>query len=156
MVVDRLGVTGLAVPQPFYDAPPAGQELLGRRGDRLEVFDPDGAQDVGQHPRGRTLEVHVVARGECLEQLVGVARVNADRFEIARDVRSGQPEFAARRGQIRCAARCQQVEADGRIVRSRRAAVIGLELQGNLADGEDLQYLSQRELSRSAHELCVL
>ncbi len=75
VVVDGLGVTGLAVPQAFRDAPPARQRLLRRRRDRLEVLDADGADDVGQHPRRRPLEVHLV--GQRLEQFVRIAGMHA-------------------------------------------------------------------------------
>ena len=114
MVVDRLGVASLAVPQTFCDASPAGQRLLRRRRDRLEMLDADRPDDVGQHARGRPLEVHLV--GERHEQLVGIAGMHAVRFDVTGDVSPGQPELPGRGGEISGAARSQQVQPDGGVV----------------------------------------
>ena len=144
VVVDGLGVASLAVPQAFCDAPPAGQRLLRRWGDRLEVLDADRADDVGQHPRRRPLEVHLV--GERPQQLVGIAGMHAERFDVTRDVGAGQPQIAGRGGEVGGAARRQQVQPEGGVVGSGRAAVVGGELQRQLTRGEDLQDLGQRQL----------
>ncbi len=41
VVVDRISVAGLTVPQTFCNAPPPRKRLLRRRGDRLEVLEAD-------------------------------------------------------------------------------------------------------------------
>ena len=147
MVMDSLGIAGLAVPQAFCDAPPAGQGLLRRRRDRLEVLNADGADDVRQHPGRRPLEVHLV--GERPQQLVGIGGMHAERRNVTGDIRAGQPEFPWRRGEIRGAARGQQVQPDGGVLGSGRAPVVCGELQGVLlTSGEDLQDLGECQLSR--------
>jgi hypothetical protein len=144
-MVDGLGVTSTAVPQPFHDTAPTRQRLLRRRRDRLQVLDPDGPHDAGQHPGRRHLEVELV--GQCAQQLVWIAGMYAVQVEIARHVGPRQAEFARRGGQIRGAARGQQIEAQLCVVRSGRAAVVRGEFQWFLAGREDFQNLCEGELA---------
>ena len=109
-----------------------------------QVLEADRADDVGQHPRRRPLEVELV--GERLEQLVGIAGMHAVDVEVAGDVGAGQPEVAGRGGEVGGAARGLQVQAERRVVGSGRAAVVGGEPQRQLAAGEDLEDLGEGEL----------
>ena len=155
VMVDGFGVTGATVPQPFCDSPPARQRLLRRRCDRLEVLDADGANDVGKHPGRWPLEVHLL--GERLEQLVRIAGVHAVRFDVAGDVRAGQPQLAGCGGQVGGATRGTQIEPDRGVFWPGSAAVVRGELQRHPPRGEDLQDLGQREfpVRRSQGGLCM-
>ena len=85
--------------------------------------------------------------GQRLEQLVGIAGVHAVRLEVAGDVRAGKSQIAGRGGQIGGAARSFQVQPERGVLGSRRTAVVGGELEGQLTGGEDLQDLGQCEPS---------
>ena len=146
VVVDRLGVAGLAVPESPGDAAPARRHLLRRRRDRPQVLEADGADDLGHHPRRRPREVE--ALGERLEQLVRIAGVHAVDVEVAGDVGAGQPEIAAAGGEIGRAARRLQVQPERRVGRSGRTPVVGGESQRQPTAGEDLEDLGEGELSR--------
>jgi hypothetical protein len=74
------------------------------------VLDADRADDLGQHPRGRTLEVHLL--GQRLEQVVRVTRVHTEHVEVAGDVGAGETEIARRRRQVRRAAGGLEVEPE--------------------------------------------
>ena len=127
VVVDRLGVSRLAVPQSLGDATPARRNLLRRRRDRPQVLDPDGTHDLGHHPRRRHLEHQFV--GQRLEQLVGVAGVHAMDLEVAGDVGARQPEVAAASSEIGRSARRREFDAERRVGRPRRTSVVGGEPQ---------------------------
>ena len=129
VVVDRFGVAGAAVPEPLHRAAPPGQHLLRRRRDGHQVLDADGADDVGQHPRRRPVDLDSVVEG--LEQLVRVARVHTVEFEVPRHVGADQPQLARRGRQVGGAARGHQVETEG-VLGSGRTAVVRGEAQRKL------------------------
>ncbi len=145
VVMDRLGVPRLAVPQTGRDAAPARRHLLRGRRDRAQVLEADGAGDLGHEARRRPPE-HEALR-ERLEQLVGVARVHTVDVEVTGDVRAGEPQVAEPGGEIRRAAGRLQIQAERRILRSRGAPVVGGEPQRQLSAGEDLEHLGEGELS---------
>ena len=80
MVMDRPGITGLAVPHALGDSAPARQHLLRRWRDRQEMLDADRADDTGQHPRRGPLEFDLF--GQRLEHVVGIAGVHTVRLNV--------------------------------------------------------------------------
>ena len=72
--------------------------------------------------------------------------MHAERVEIAGDVGAGQAEITGRGRQIGGAARGQQIQPERGVLGSGRTAVVGGELQRQVARGEDLQDLGQRQL----------
>ena len=162
MVVDGLGVAGLAVHQPVGDPAPPGRCLLRRRRDRHQVFDADGANHIGQHPRRRPPELDPV--GERFEQLVRIAGVHAVGVQVARDVCAGQTELAGGGGQVGGAAGRPQIQAQLGFFVSGAAAVVRGELEWVLSRrGEDLQDLGHVQLAGGralglpgcGHRLCT-
>ena len=77
------------------------------------------------------------------------------RFEIAGDVGAGQPQISGCGGQIRGAARGQQVQPEFGIVGSCGTAVVRREFERQLAAGEDLEDLGQCELPGRRRLCCV-
>ena len=128
VVVDRLGVTSLAVPQALLRrgasgaAPPAA---AARSACRCSM--PIERTMLASTRAGGRLKSSLSA--SALSSSYGIAGVHAVRFEVARHVGAGQPEFAGRGGQIGGAARGHQVQAELGVVGSGVAAVVGGELQ---------------------------
>lgn len=146
VVVDGLGVAGLGVHQPVGDPTPPGARLLRRRGHRQQPLEPDRADDVGQHPGRRPLELHPI--GQRLEQPVRITRMHAVGLQVAGHVGAGQAELARRRRQIRGPARTAQIQAQLGVFAAGGAAVVRGELQRVAAGrGEDLQNLGHAELA---------
>ena len=127
MVVDGLGVTGLAVQEAVGDPAPPGRRLLRRRRDRQQMLDADRTDDIGQHPRRRPLEFDPV--GQRLEQLVRIAGMYAVGLQVTRHVRAGNTEFAGSCGQIGGATGRPKIQAQYGIFVSGGAAVVRGELQ---------------------------
>ncbi|CNU93716.1 Uncharacterised protein [Mycobacterium tuberculosis] len=71
MVMDSLGVTGLAVQQAISHSTPPGSRLLGWRRDGQYVLNADRAHHISQHPRRRPFEVDPF--GQRFEQFVRIA-----------------------------------------------------------------------------------
>ncbi len=88
VVVDRLRVPALGVPQALHHPAPAGQRLLPGWGRRLEVRDAQRTQQ--RHGLGRRRAAELQPLLEHLERRVGVAWVGAVQGQVAHDV--GAPE----------------------------------------------------------------
>ena len=80
------------------------------------------------------------------EQLVGVAGVHAVDVQVTGDVGAGEPQIAEPGGEVGRAARGLEVQAERRVGRARRAAVVGREPQRQPTAREHLQNLGEREL----------
>ena len=146
VVVDGLGVTGLAVHQAVSDPAPPRRRLLRRRCHRQQTLDADRADDIGQHPRRRPLELDPV--GQRLEQLVRVSGMDAVRLQVTRHVRAGKAELAGGRGQVGGPARRTKIEPQQGVPASGGAAVVRGELQRVAPSrGEDLQDLGHAEFA---------
>ncbi len=143
VVVDGLGVASLGVAQALQrDPAPARQRLLRRRRDRLEPFPAERARDGDQRQRRRPMELHGL---HGLQDVVRIARVHPLGRHVAGDIGAGHAEIARRRRQIVDAARVLDVEGVGRVLRPRRAAVVGPQADRDLTVDERLEHLGNAE-----------
>ncbi len=125
MVLDRPGITSLAVPHALGDSAPARQHLLRRWRCRQEMLDADRADDPGHQSRRGPGELDLF--GQQLEHVVGIAGVHTARLDVTGDVCPGQTEFTWRGGQIGRTARSQQVHSQYGVFGSGATAVVGSE-----------------------------
>ena len=138
--VHVVGITLSEPPASYALAAARRAGLAGRVTFRVQDY-----RDVRDGPFDAISSIGMV---EHLEQFVGVARVNPVHVQVTRDVGPGQAQIAGRGGQVGGAARAEQVQAQFGVIRPCGAAVIGAELQRQVAaGGEDLQDLSEAELA---------
>ena len=150
VVVDRLGIAGLGVPQALCDTTPAGQRLLRRGRGRLEQLDTERPGDGGGGLGRRHPEVQVTHR---VEQLVGVTGVDAHQVEVAGDVGPRHAQVAGSRGEVARASGRLEVESVGRVLRAGGGPVERGEPQREAVGRHGVEDLGHRQRSGPVSQL---
>ena len=147
VVVDRLGVAALGVPEALHHSPPARQRFLRRRLRRQEVAQPETAREPHRLARRRHPDLQPLLQVD--ERVVGVAGVHTLDLEVAAHVGAGQAEVAGGGEQVGQAALVAQVEPDRRVLRAGGAAVVRREPEGQPTGHEALDGLTDRHRVRA-------